>query len=128
MPAQSALIAARLKQVVSKLVTKISLDVTDGLVRRTPVDVGWARANWIPSIGSPIEAPAGDREAVNTGPQQAGMAQLTQYRLGDGAVFITNNVPYIVRLNAGSSTQAPAGFVEAEIDAALKKSEGDIFV
>lgn len=33
---------------------------------------------------------------------------------------IRNEVPYVGRLNAGSSRQAPAGFVEAAIDRALE--------
>lgn len=33
---------------------------------------------------------------------------------------LRNDVPYVVRLNAGSSRQAPAGFVEAAIDRALE--------
>ena len=34
---------------------------------------------------------------------------------------IRNDVPYVGRLNAGSSRQAPAGFVEAAIDRALER-------
>jgi hypothetical protein len=122
------LIAQRLKKITGDLVTKISLDIVDGLVRRNPVDTGWSRANWIPSIGSPVENPVGDRQAVNTGPQQAGIAQLSQFRLGDGAVYITNNVPYIDVLNLRGTASAPAGWVQREIDAAIKKSEGDILI
>ncbi|RKQ70205.1 hypothetical protein [Oceanibaculum indicum] len=33
---------------------------------------------------------------------------------------LRNEVPYVGRLNAGSSRQAPAGFVEAAIDRALE--------
>lgn len=34
---------------------------------------------------------------------------------------LRNEVPYVGRLNAGSSRQAPAGFVEAAIDRALER-------
>lgn len=34
---------------------------------------------------------------------------------------LLNDVPYVGRLNAGSSRQAPAGFVEAAIDRALER-------
>lgn len=37
------------------------------------------------------------------------------------ATGIRNDVPYVGRLNAGSSRQAPAGFVEAAIDRALER-------
>lgn len=33
---------------------------------------------------------------------------------------LRNDVPYVERLNAGSSRQAPAGFVETAIDRALE--------
>ena len=37
------------------------------------------------------------------------------------ATGIRNDVPYVGRLNAGSSRQAPGGFVEAAIDRALER-------
>lgn len=40
------------------------------------------------------------------------LAASRQFRADDEA-FISNAVPYINRLNSGSSTQAPAGFVNA---------------
>jgi hypothetical protein len=34
-------------------------------------------------------------------------------------VYISNNLPYIDRLNKGHSKQAPAGFIESAINAGL---------
>lgn len=95
----------------------IALDINEGLIDETPVDTGWARANWVPSIGTPFEGPVGDRDSFDTGEQEMGMAEVaSQYQLSDGPVFITNNVPYIESLNQGHSAKAPAGFIEAIID------------
>ena len=38
------------------------------------------------------------------------------YEKKDNVAYITNNVPYINKLNDGHSSQAPAHFVEAAID------------
>lgn len=105
-----------------RVVKKITLDVTANLIVTTPVDTGWARANWVPSIGKPF---APDLRGIAADPalvpgqaatQQAGVASVaTSYRLEQGRVFVSNNVPYIQRLNMGSSKQAPSGFVQNAI-------------
>ena len=95
----------------------IVLDITAGLIEETPVDTGWARANWIPNIGSPFQGPVGSHDDFDTTQQEQGQAQVaTKYKLEDGPVFITNHVPYVPDLNEGSSPQAPAGFIDEIID------------
>lgn len=96
----------------------------------TPVDTGWARANWLVSVGQPINEPAGTREEAKAGTgdlaqSAAGEGAVAFYKLSMGKVFISNNVHYIEKLNAGSSPQAQAGFVERgiqkTIDTELKR-------
>jgi hypothetical protein len=113
-----------------QVVSAITLDITANLKRAaseggTPVDTGWARANWIPNIGSSFQGTAGTREAaeqgqINTGPQTAGEAAVVSQLRPGQTTHITNNVPYIVNLNAGSSPQAQPGFVEAAIAKAIR--------
>ena len=86
----------------------------------TPVDTGWARANWLPSVRQPINATAGTQEEAKAGnvdftQSMAGEGSVAFYKLSMGKAFISNNVPYIEQLNAGSSPQAQAGFVERAI-------------
>jgi len=108
---------------LQKEVKIIALDINEGLIDKTPVDTGWARANWILNIGTPFEGPIGTRDSFNTGQQEVGMAAVaSQYQLSDGPVFISNNVPYIESLNAGKSDQAPAGFIEEIIDRVVEES------
>lgn len=109
-----------------RLMQRITLNVVAQLVRSTPVDTGWARANWVPSIGTPRTGTAGSRRAaedgrIDLGPQVAGTAALASYKLGP-SIHITNNVPYINRLNSGSSRQAPAGFVQQSIFRGIRQS------
>lgn len=89
----------------------------------TPVDTGWARANWVPNIGEPLTGVVGTREAVTAGAQAAGQAKLIRYKLGQGPIYLTNNVEYIKRLNAGHSKQAPAGFIQAAVARGIKAVE-----
>jgi hypothetical protein len=109
------------ERVTEKVVTRLTLNITANLVETTPVDLGWARANWVPAIGVAFTGNSGNVDpdvagvSAQSARQQAAIAAMTAYRLGRGSVFISNNVPYIPRLNAGSSRQAPAGFVQAAV-------------
>lgn len=104
-----------LNRFASRVITLIAVEITSNLIASTPVDTGWARANWLPSVGAPRSSPAGSRESVSSGAQTSGLAQLRSYHLNRGAVFIANNVPYIGDLNNGTSRQAPAGFVQSSV-------------
>lgn len=96
------------------------------LVRVTPVGgpptsprdphPGLARSNWkvvLPgaSIGGLVVA-GSESDAITRGIFAAKAVPT------DGFAFITNSVPYINRLNEGSSSQAPAGFVRLAVIAA----------
>lgn len=110
-----------------RAVKKLVLDIVANLQVATPVDTGWARANWIPGIGGASNSPAprppggaGTSSAANR--QASAIASIaTSYSLSQGEVFIVNNVPYILRLNEGSSRQAPSGFVQRAITKAVKQ-------
>jgi hypothetical protein len=112
-----------LEQFIERIIIKLTLDIVANLKRApseggTPVDTGWARANWVPPIGVPFDGLAGRRDNVTGAVQGGAEASIPTYRLGR-RVWISNNVPYIERLNAGSSKQAPAGFVQAAIQKAI---------
>lgn len=95
----------------------------------TPVDIGWARANWIPSIGEPIIlGDVKDPKIADIGGrasrQQQGVNELLAYRLADGPLFNSNSVAYINRLNEGHSPQqAQPGFVQRALELAVKQTE-----
>ena len=125
---QTKFVMNALGKSLGTVVKKITLDVTANLIGTTPVDTGWARANWIPTLGSPIledlsgVTNRGDKTARVSGAgskQDAGNASILKYTLKSGDTFVTNNVPYIRDLNDGSSSQAPSGFVQLAIQQAL---------
>lgn len=116
-----------LRRRLESTVRRVMLGVHAELLHATPVDTGWARTNWVPNVGAPFEGTAGSREAAEAGrldraPQEAGVAALRDYRLEQGDVHDTNNVPYIQLLNAGSSRQAPPAFVQASIVRGIERS------
>ena len=131
---QVRIIVEAVESFIEKVVKSIVLDVVANLVRApgeggTPVDTGWARANWVPNIDSPNRDGGGNRargSRISQTPgrraeQQEGIASVaTRYKLGQ-TVYISNNVPYIVRLDQGSSTQAPSGFVQRAIIKAINQ-------
>lgn len=108
------------------LVRRVAKSTLKLLVLKTPVDKGDARSNWRVSIGNqtfariPAYAPGrhlglGERANANAA-IAIGFAKIEQLRPGRGnplgsALYITNNVPYIERLNAGYSKQAPPGYI-----------------
>lgn len=123
-------IVGRVASRVEAAVKAVTLNAVANLRRApseggTPVDTGWARANWIPSVGQPREAAAGSRESVSTSEQDAGVADVAlNYKLERGNVHITNNVPYVGQLNDGFSPQASAGFVERAVVEAAQQLGG----
>lgn len=102
---------------LEKSVRKSALAADAALVRNTPVDTGRARANWIPSLdaaSAEIVEPNGKKD----------IASETQSYTIDKTIFITNNLPYIQRLNDGWSQQAPAGFVELAVQSGVRSANG----
>ena len=102
------------KKVVKSLETsvkKAALFLDSQLVQRTPVDTGRARSNWLVSLTTRITETVPETtasQAIN-----AASSVISKFNvILNKTIFISNNLPYIRRLNEGSSTQAPAGFVD----------------
>ncbi len=111
---------AKLNALVERAAKALILEVNRELRRSgtgTPVDTGHARASWIPAVGSPtLQEPVGADPSLAT----AGAAQVLAYKLGQGTLYISTVVPYMRRLNAGHSQQAPALFIERAIATAIQ--------
>lgn len=98
--------------------------VHEKVVSNTPVDVGTARSNWVIRIGRPFDliykayAPGSHLGVGETANRAAALRQAAAQLGGNKSgqpIYITNNVPYIRRLNDGWSRQAPANFVQRSI-------------
>lgn len=97
---------------------KIVLTVFRNIVFRTPVDTGRARGNWQVTISQPAETVVDGKDKSGAIVNRNAAADL-QALLPFQTAWITNNLPYIQRLEDGYSTQAPGGMVQVALAEAL---------
>jgi hypothetical protein len=92
----------------------LARDVLEGVVLRTPVRTGRARANWRVGLERP---PEGVLEAADPDGRTtiAGSVATIARARPFGTIWIANNLPYIGVLEHGSSKQAPRGIVAATL-------------
>jgi hypothetical protein len=94
----------------------LGLQIFKGIVLKTPVDTGRARANWMISEGAPVIAEAANaKPGAAAGSIPAATPPSVSAFKGGSAIFITNSLPYIVPLEYGHSKQAPAGMVRVTL-------------
>ena len=118
---------------VNTIVRRAVLAIDQAIVLATPVDTGRARSNWLVTLGVGASgtidpyAPGsrlGVGEANNAAGALAQARTAVASRVPEQTVFITNNVDYISKLNAGSSPQAPPLFVQAGLAAGVAAVAG----
>lgn len=114
MGAQARAIGERLRRHVETLFKALVLEIDKELRKATPVDTGHARANWVPSVGAPHAG-----EVHGAAEHAAGVGQVLSFKLGDGALWVSNGVDYVPILNYGTSKQAPPLWIEAAVDRAV---------
>lgn len=88
------------------------------VIPATPVDTGRARGNWQVGLGNSVRQEINRLDKTGAATVAQGNAHIASRPPGM-TIYISNNVPYIGRLNEGYSAQAPAGFVELAVRAAL---------
>jgi|GEM_PF-279419 hypothetical protein len=110
---------------------RVAFDLFGRIVRRTPVDTGRARSSWNISVNTVNRAVVAEvrthvRDQINPRlVQRAKRLAASKFALqplkndfvvktGD-TIWISNNLPYIVRLEQGHSRQAPSGMVALSI-------------
>jgi hypothetical protein len=120
-------------------IRRVALEVYAMVTVKTPVDTGRARASWNISRGTIDLSNVPDTDGKTLGVAEIEgrhaeqIAKLKGAKLiAEGAlgkayliepIYITNNLPYIIFLEGGSSQQAPNGMVAitvAEIEARLR--------
>jgi hypothetical protein len=100
---------------------KLALKIDRDVVIQTPVDTGRAASNWIVTLGRPTSANRNDiigqSAAIENGALSIGVADAYQ------DIYIQNNLPYIGRLNDGSSEKAPSKYVDVIISRRAAEEE-----
>lgn len=111
--------ANKAKLSVDAAVVSICVQASNEIINRTPIDKGTARGNWFAEINGTSKDIDLDRRE---GEAKADAEQKAQKAAGN--IFtLTNNLPYIRRLEYGWSKQNPSGMVRvvvAEIQNKLK--------
>ena len=123
---QIAQIGRELRAAAEKAVTGIPLNLQSDLVEVPPKRTGYTASNWIPRVGQPQEEPVGTIgrrgvAAANAGADR-GCAALSADRLEAGKVYVTSAYGNAERLNGGSNSQEPRGFVQRSIGDAARKT------
>ncbi len=124
-------IAAGINEGVQDVTKFAAMRAQENVAASTPVDVGTARSNWVVRLDSPFRlryrafAPYVSRQAGGAGGSLGETANLSAVmrqgaaviarRRGDQDIYITNNLPYIARLDDGYSRQSAAGFVHRAV-------------
>ncbi len=110
-----------LEEEVNEEVRKVALNLLNGLTLRTPVDSGRARGNWFVSPSERSNRTIDEfRRAAQARTEGTATINSVISQRGLPTITISNNLPYIEKLNEGSSLQAPRMFVELEIQRVTK--------
>lgn len=107
-----------------KAVRKAAIAADTTVVMTTPVDTGRARANWFATVGLPANLQLDNTDPSGATAMSQAQAVIAGWKRGQGSIFITNSLPYIVPLEEGSSAQAPNGMTQAAIQAARAELVG----
>lgn len=92
---------------------KVVIDITSDIVRMTPVDTGHARSNYF--WGVQRVSAVDSAMSANGAPSIGRAFTFSESVKAGGVCYITNNLPYIMRLEYGHSTQAPAGMARVTV-------------
>ena len=107
-------VTARIQQRIDRKVRAVTIGVFSSVIKMTPVDTGRAKGNWQCTIGSPANTIL-EIEDQDGGITTSAMIATVPNPAGS-KVYLTNNLPYIQKLEYGHSTKAPNGMVRVSID------------
>ena len=118
---QIAAIERELRGVVETAVKTVARGVLLEVSKNTPVDTGATAASWRahPRPAGPVVKRSQRAVAAAKAAQTASAVQLSGYKLEAGPVHVGSAQPGIEKLDAGSSTKEPAGFVHRAIRKAV---------
>jgi hypothetical protein len=99
-------------EIPEKVVRGGTLNLFNNIIKGTPVDTGRARGNWFTSISAPSKAVSSSTSAQSSVSSLNSTVSVWDVR---DSLHITNNLPYITRLEYGYSKQAPSGWVRQAV-------------
>lgn len=116
-------LADQLPAITNDIAKELTKELALSLISITPVDVSTALSNWQVGIDSPVSSFIEAHTPGVGGSTQATSAveawQLAKIAADKGkpgqSYWLSNNTPYIIDLNNGSSRQAPSMFIQKDI-------------
>lgn len=91
----------------------IVLELFGSVIKDTPVDTGRAKGNWQTTIGAPA---TGTVDRLGESEAMADVSQQTSSFGAGKVIYLSNNLPYIYRLEYdGWSQQAPGGMLRKNV-------------
>ena len=105
-------IESKIDQTLNKGIRATLFEVSVAIIKETPADLGTARRNWQASVGRGATGEIAAEGSVRSSEAKAiaEVDQTVSVAVGD-LYYLTNNLPYIERLEYGWSQQAPGGMV-----------------
>lgn len=96
--------AKRAGDSLDNTVRAITIELFSGVITSTPVDTGRARGNWQTTTETPASGEVSRLDKTGTD----AIAEVAERSGGVGSVtYLTNNLPYILKLEEGHSKQSP---------------------
>ena len=97
---------------IEDAISLIAMDSLRSIVLMSPVDTGRFRGNWIVSKNRMNPAKVNKLDKTGTSSITRGTQTIETFEYKkDKSIIIQNNLPYAMRLEAGTSKQAPEGIV-----------------
>lgn len=102
---------------IEPFVKLVALEALNRITLKTPVLSGRARGNWTVTFGFDNSPPTDETDKSGARTISKGAAKISEYSFGqDSQIVISNNLPYINRLEHGySKIKAPAGMIAVTI-------------
>lgn len=102
------------------MVKKVMLELFSNVISKSPVLTGRFRANWQVGYGSPNVVVTDDIDqrqvGDKTGPTIDRMdKEIKTSSIGGQSIFLTNSLPYSIKLENGHSKQSPSGMVRISL-------------
>jgi len=83
---------------INEVVVSVILDINEKVIKKTPVDTGWARGGWVASLGSPNRS-AGIKD--KSGQSAISKNAVVALSAPGKVYYLSNNVEYIGVLEYG---------------------------
>lgn len=126
----------RFEKNVNDHMVKVGAVTQSNLQRETPIDEGRARSNWLGSLNNPTNEQIESYSSGSNG-SSAGIVsraaedqynEATQGRKLQEDIYISNNLPYIIPLDKGRTSQTDPNFINRSIESAVIITRDDKFL